>query len=297
MIGRSGRAAGLLAVALVAATYSMRPADPAAADPQARRTLAAAVERRLAIPASLLTSAARELEGGLRAGRTASSWILGGDADPGPLLARAARRWASAARDVRRARDLLASAGTPEMCPPVMTLPDLDPDEVDGAANDLADAGDRATALFELRAASERTLDALGRTLAALDAGDHAAAVAASADARLHLHATAAAYAGREAEMPTGSIWLETARALVDAAGRIAAARADGDDAAAAEAASAYEVAARDAALADRALGVALAEGAGSATGPALNRAAAVSDEIGAAAAAVSTLANDGGCG
>lgn len=287
---------GVLAVAVAAGLFSARPADPSRVDPAARAEIVATFQRRLVAPELALRALAARLDAALVAGRSASARILGGEADPGIAFADTAAAWRAAEPVASAAVRLLDSARQPAICPRSAELPSVDVAAFSEAASALATAGDRASTLFTMRRASERTLEALGETLAALERGEDPSALDHSRDARAHLDEVVAAYAGFEGVMPTASIWIETAGRLVDEARAMAEARSAGDATGAQQAAAAYEAAAADAPLADRALSVALSEGSAEVTGPPLARAGEVATAIADGAALVRSLADDGAC-
>jgi hypothetical protein len=266
MIGtRSGFAALVATVALVPLLGTAGP-DPSATV-MARRLV---IARAQAADASL-AALERQVEPVLEAARTGAAAVISGPDAPGAVLSTAAAELAAVAPAADSARAAVSglnrviAARDPGASP--APLPDGG-GEVRSIAAQLEGTATAADGFVAMRLRAGRVLDALGRALAALDAGEVADAADMVAEARADHDALAA----WEVELVTLPVWLEAAGAMVDAVEAIVAATRAGDAAAAAAAADAFAASSADAVTADRALRIAIGEGGAAVTAAPLGR-------------------------
>jgi hypothetical protein len=263
MIGRRG----WLAIGLVlgvGVAFGLRTADPLAADPALRgRIEQQAVEQAVAADRALAA-----LDRGLaRAGddmRQGSAAVGAGTDQPGPFFLSAATH-VDEGTAARMEAELqldglvrsLARLGTTEF-----TLLAWSAADHQVLVDQLENTAPAADVFLSIRLASEEAMHQLGVAAAAITRSDLDAARAAldAADAEV---ATVALARDRLDTLP---IWLDTTGELIAAARDIVAAAESNDPDALAEAVARYGEAAGAASLADRALAVALAEGAGGVT-------------------------------
>jgi len=126
---------------------------------------------------------------------------------------------------------------------------------------------------------------ALDTALRALDAGDVEAAASAVDEARSDHDAVVAL----EPKPVTLPLWIETTNEMIGAVERVIEATREGDVVAADEAAAEFAALADDAMTADRALRIAIGEGGGGVTAPALAAFASILGDLRDLRAAVAT--------
>jgi len=281
MIG-SGAARGLLATIVLGATLCLRPAAAAAADPPAQVARDGAVHDAAREATAGVVALSDVLDAARDAARRGSALVISGDQDPAPELVAAAAALEGGADLATRAQaDMRALAGIlasvdPGTEPPALAV---SAPTLLGIASQLRESAASATAFVERRHASEETLAALGSALGALEAGDLDGAEVALRTAR-EAQNTVAAW---ESPPPELSIWLETTSAMLSAADRIVVALRAGDPEDAGAAGVDYHEAASRAALADRALALAIAEGGGAVTATVLLRIAGALEDVASA--------------
>ncbi|MGH2463006.1 MAG: hypothetical protein ACRDFZ_05185 [Candidatus Limnocylindria bacterium] len=261
-------AASLASVVLLAVLVGARSPDAAEADPIRTAWLIAQAKGEAEAADAALADAESRMRDATDEARRGQAAVLTGTDRPTGALDAAAAGFESAATPLAEARASLERLG--------WTLRALGsgaaPPELRMEPSDATDIGAqwRAAAppceiLFDLRLDAETTLEALDDGLAALDADDPAAALAAIEMAA----ATVDQMRQFTDSLATLGFWVDIVDALIAAARDIALAAQAGDLAALAEAQAAYDAAAADAGRADRALAIALGEAAAQATGPA----------------------------
>jgi len=220
-------------------------------------------------------AALRELEAaiapGLDVARSGAARVVAGEDAPGEALVEAGRLLAAADPVAAHAADAVlalegarraARDGGTAMQPPAEGG---DLASIGAQVEGTAAAADR---FAEMRLRADRVLVALSTAIDALEAGDVTTASATLSRARDDQEAVAAWDVG----LVTLPVWTDAAGALLTAAEALLAATAAGDASAAAAAASVLEAQAEDAASADRALRIAMAEGGASVTAAPLSR-------------------------
>lgn len=290
MIGgrRFGMAVRVVAAGLlVGIPFSQRPAALAEADPP--RYLAAVEDAQLAavVADAALAAAADALGGAIDAARQAS-----GNASTGvelePALFEAAGSAATAAAgplaEARLALGRLAGrCAALGVAAPQLTL---DPDRATAVGGELEAAMDAAAGFIGLRADTSLVLESLATAGASLAAGDHAAATAA-ADRAAAARARVEPYA---AALPPLLLWLETSADLLAAVRDAATALRDGNATVAAAARARLADAAAEAAVSDRALGLAISEGASRVLGAQLGQLAGLARDVADTRAALAAV-------
>lgn len=231
-----------------------------------------------------------ELDAALDSARQGAALILDGDQPPQEPLAAAADLLdgaGPAAVEANAAASRLGGSLVAVYPRSETSIPDLPTGaELAGIAVQLRAAADAAEAFLPRRHAAEDTLAELERALAALDAGDIDAALAAldaAAEARSVL-------LDWEEPPPTLSLWLATTGAMIVAAQDIVDAAMAGDEAAARRAADAYAAAAAEAQRADVSLALSLSETAAGLTNTPLRRLADALAAVEEARAAAASL-------
>lgn len=289
-LGRSRRRAaarGVLAVLLVGATFAARPAGLAAGDPP--RHAAAVSDALAAIDGAehALGEAATALAAAIEAARLASTNAFTAEVIDASLFTAAASATRAAAAPVDEARlavgrvaQRTAALGLAALRPP------LDGARAVAAADAIEGATPAAEGFAGLRADTELALDALAAAVEDLGAGDHAAALVAAEEVdaaigRIEPYALA---------LPELRLWLETTGDLRDAVRAAATAIRDGDREAAAAAQARLADAAGEAAVADRALALAISEGASRVLGTPLGRLARLARDVADAQDALAAL-------
>jgi hypothetical protein len=232
----------------------------------------------------------RALEPAVAAARRGSARIVSGDAAPGEQLERAASAVASAEPLVREVAMTLEALNRARNARDPQVAPIREP----LAAGELVSIGaqlDAAATAGEEFAAMRRRADgvtqSLDAALGALERRDLDAAATSVATARRDHDALVAWNAG----LDTLPVWIATTDAMIDAMETIVDATRAGDVSAARDAAAAIAALESEAAVADRALRIAVSEGGAAVASPALARlsaaVAAVGDARGEAAAVV----------
>jgi len=290
MIG-SAAARSLIATLVLGALLALRPASAAAADPPGERAREAAIDSAAGVTATQVDELSAVLEVARDAARRGSALVVSGAQDPAPELLAAAAALEEGATVATRAQAAMTAlsgvfaAVRPRDAPPALAV---SAPTLLGIASQLRGSADAGRAFVERRHASEATLSAMGEALAAMERGDVDAAETALGAAR-DAQAVVGAW---DAQPPELSIWLATTSAMLDAADRIVAAVRSGDAAAADAAGADYREAAGRAALADRALALAISEGGAAVTATPLVRLAGALQEVAAARAALEELAS-----
>jgi hypothetical protein len=270
--------ASLGAAVLVAGVpFTQRPAAIAAADPP--RYAAAVGDARVAADAadSALAAAADALDRAIDAGRAASANASTGTAVEEGRFTDAAARARDAAAPLATAR--LALGRLAGRCATLgLAAPGLaaNPAVATAAGDGIADAVPAASGFIGLRADTSLVLDELAAAARALGARDVAAAGSAADRAEAAL--------GRVepfgVALPALRLWLETAGDLLAAVRSTVSAIDDGDAQAAEEAEARLRDAAGEAAVSDRALSLAISEGASRVLGTQLGQLAGLAREI-----------------
>jgi hypothetical protein len=274
------RAAAILAgLALLALLFGARTSTPGEADPVRRAWLLREAAAHAEAADGWLAVAERLMRGATDQARRGQAAVLAGPGDPEAAMNLAAVGFESAATPLSDAQtSLVALRWTLHAIDPAIIAPAssaMGGDAIAVAAQWRAAALPSA-ALADLRREAEATLDALGDALAALEADDPVASLAAldAAEAGLDEVAT------HSDDLAALGYWVETVQELIDAARGIALAVLAGDPVALAEAQAAYDVAAADANRADQALTIALGEAVVRTTGPAAASSAALQREV-----------------
>lgn len=242
----------------------------------ARRLVADRAQRADAALALLETALGPAVD----AARIGAARVVAGDESPGPLLQQAAdliaaaegpsgeaRRAVAALEEARRA--WMPQAGTLEQA--------TDAGELGSIAAQLGASAAAANEFAVMRRRALAVAATLQAALAALDAGDVAAARPLVARARDDHEAVEA----WEVELVTLPVWTETSDGMIGAVERIMSATDAGDRDAAQQAASDFAALSDDGATADRALRIAMGEGGSAVTAAPLGRLASVLSAIG----------------
>jgi hypothetical protein len=252
------------------------------------------VAERAASAEGALAALETALGPGVDAGRAAAGRVVTGDADPGPLLGEAAAVVRAAEDELAVALEALdgldgarAAVGTEA----ARIVRPAEAGELDSIGLQLASTAEAADAFADRRRRAAAVTTSLASSLRALEAGDMAGAEAhvarAAADHR--------AVAGWELGVPTLPVWVEATGELIAAAEQLVRATADGDAAAAREAARRMDELAEDADQADRALRIAISEGGTAVTAAPLGRLADVLRRTAEARLAVASILQTGG--
>lgn len=276
--GRGPAAAlGALAILLVGATFAARPAELAGGDPP--RHAAAVADALAALDGAehALDEAAAAVAAAIDAGRAASTNAFTGAAVDASLFTAAAAAARAAAGPVDEAR---LAVGRVAQRTAALGLEAPRPAFGGARAVSAADEIEASTAAADgfagLRADTALALDELAGAVDDLGRGDHAAALAAAdlvaaALARIEPYAVS---------LPELRLWLETAGDLREAVRAAAHAIRDGDAEAAADAEARLRDAAGEAAISDRALALAISEGASRVLGRPLGQLARLAREV-----------------
>jgi len=284
MIGTRASAAAL--TTLVAVVLGFGPGAPR---PEVALEAHRLVGERLEVADVELAALAAMLDDALETARSGAAAVLGGTEPPGPRLIEAGRMLTDAVADAQRAADAVAaleSAGR-AASPDVEPLPaGVDPTDLGSIGVQLGGTATAADVFAAMRLRAARVAATLDEALAALTDDDLDAADAAVAAAR----ADHAAVAGWDAGFPTLPIWVETADATIGAVERLLDGVRRGDDDAAREAAADFAALSDDATDADRALQIAMSEGAGSVTAAPLSRLVRAIEALGDQRATVARL-------
>jgi hypothetical protein len=282
------------AVLLLGLLFSLRPADPALANPAEAAHQHAALVAQASRTADALQRLEDQLRTALDAARDGAAAVVGGEDPPGPRFlaaadAAAADAVAAAAEPLRDAHAALEnlrglSSLTRASDPASLALTRSDLTGLEQQLRATAAAGDQFAAF---RRDTEQVLDRMRVALAATEAADPRSALAAANDGEERLRAVRP----WEAQMSTLSVWTDTVDGILSALADLARATTAHDAAAAASARSAYEAAAAGASRADRARAIAISEGAGKVSAPALEGLADAMERVQRARAGVSSLA------
>jgi hypothetical protein len=282
-------AAGLAAIVVLGAIFSLRSPDPAVADPAAAAALRAQLEAQAVAARTALRNLQRAISGAIDQARTGAALTIAGTQDPGAYFAGAGSRLGAAEALLTPARDAVANvAGSLAIAAPGSATyePSLGvrPGELLGTGAQLTTVAVAADAFVSMRRSTEATLAQLSAALAALAAEQPAKAIVAldAADAEL---AIVRAWPGQLQTLP---IWADTTEQLLTALRALARATIAHDVAAARAAERAYQTAADNGHHADQALAIAIAEG-GSAISSGAMRSAA--DELAAVEQTLADLA------
>ena len=269
MIGT--RAALSLTVTLVGLVVLIGPRD---ADPAAGVAAERLVRDRAQAATHALDTLRTAIQPGLDDARRAAAAVLSADEPPGSLLVAAGETIAAADEAAVSARRAVASLSGARSAIGHDLAPLAGPiavGELPSIGAQLAAAAPAADAFFELRRRADGLPETLEAALAALDRGDLEAADELVTQAREDHSLVAAS----EVEPVTLPVWIATTDAMITAMEQIVSATRAGDAAAASAAAEAFRALTDEAATADRALRIALGEGASSLTAPPLERLAA----------------------
>jgi len=284
MIGRQSLPFGVAAVALVVVLCNIGAPGPEAAAGADRL-----VAERAAVADAALATLAERLRPAVDAARDAGGRVIAGDEAPGPAFLDAAEIVTGATDAAAEARaacvELIAAlrARTVDAAP----LPACpDPGELASLAGQLGSTASAADAFADVRRHAEHVTVALDVALEALDDGDLDTAASAASEARADHDAVVAL----EPKPVTLPVWIATTNEMIGAVERVIEATRAEDAAAADEAAADFAALADDAVTADRALRIAIGEGGGGVTAPALAGLARVLDGIEDLRAAVAAL-------
>ncbi|HET7686118.1 MAG TPA: hypothetical protein VFM19_06945 [Candidatus Limnocylindria bacterium] len=268
---------GAVAVLLAGGTFAARPAGLAAGDPP--RHAAAVTDALAAIDGAehALDEAASALAGAIDAARAASTNAFTGETVNGSLFTAAAVATRAAAGPVDEAR---MAVGRVAQRTAALGLeaprPALDGSRAVAAGDGIEAATAAAEGFAGLRGDTALALDELAGAVDDLGRGDHAAALGAAdrvdeALVRIEPYAVS---------LPQLRLWLETAGDLNEAVRAAARALREGDAAAAAAAEARLRDAAGEAAVSDRALALAISEGASRVLGTPLGQLGRLAREV-----------------
>ncbi len=266
MIGTGSIASGVGSAILVAAVLGGGAADPSEslrADELVGERSSAALEALDALISALSPA--------LEAARDGSASALQGDAPPGASLLTAADLLQGATDEAEWAGQALAALDGARQArdPDALALPPaITPGELEEMAGMLRAAGPQAEAVAEVRHAAAEVLDRIDSALAALVDARHVDALREVAAARTSFDAVGQPARGGDAFI----IWHGTTDAMITAVTSLTEASSAGDPVAVASAAADFAAVAEDAPTADRALRIAIAERAETATGAAMSR-------------------------
>ena len=269
MIGT--RAALSIGVTLAGLVVLIGPRD---AEPAAGIAAERLVRERAQVATEALDQLREAIQPGLDDARRAAAAVLSADEPPGSLLLEAGDTIGAADEAAVAARRAVAGLNGARSALGRDLAPLVEPvavGELPSIGAQLAAAAPASDAFFELRRRAVGLPETLEAALAALDRGDLEAADELVTQARED-HALVVA---SDAEPVTLPVWIATTDAMITAMEQIVVATRAGDAAAANAAAEAFQALTDDAATADRALRIALGEGASSLTAPPLERLAA----------------------
>ncbi|MEO8245985.1 MAG: hypothetical protein ABI622_02590 [Chloroflexota bacterium] len=264
-------------IVLVGAPFTQRAPALAEADPP--RYAHAVDDARAAVDGAshALDEAAAALATAIDATRTASASAFSGSAIDAAAFAEAGRLARAAAAPLDEARAALArAAGRCAALAISVRQLTASSARATSAGDAITDSADAARGFLGLRQDTSLVLDELAAAAGALGAGDHGAAFEA-ADAAGAAMVRIEPYA---ASLPALRLWLETAGDLLATVDEAASALRDGDAAAAAAAQTRLRDAAGEAAVADRALALAISEGASRVLGSPLQQLAELSRDV-----------------
>ena len=252
-------ALGAVAVGGIGLLFGLRPTDPMLADP----ALASAYRQQLETTAGEADTALRQLGDGLqlalRSARQGAADTISGDAAPGPRLAIAGSQVEALGGRLRAARAALARLASQLAIGLRTDAPRLAlaPADLVSIGQALRDASAPSDAFVAMRLSSQGVLTELRAALIATDARQSTPALAAIGAAQRRM----AAVRAYQTQLVTLPIWADTTASLLDALQELARARLAKDLGREGRALRSYTSAAANAAQADRALAIALAEG------------------------------------
>jgi hypothetical protein len=285
MIGIRAAASAAVAIIGLAALVGPREADPGAAIAAERL-----VRERAEAAVVAIDDLREAIEPGLDAARSGAAGVLTEEADPGPRLREAGDLIAAAEAEAPRVlRAVAALDGARRAWRPALEpiAAPIVAGELVSIGSQVADSAPAADAFADRRRRALAIPATLEEAIAALEAGDLDAATTLVTRAR----ADHDLVAGWESPPPTLPVWIETSDAMVSAVEKLVAATRTGDVGAAREAADAFAARSDDGETADRALRIALSEGASALMAGPLERLAAVLGELDASRAAIAGLA------
>jgi hypothetical protein len=262
-------AAGVVIVGL-AALLGPRAADPATAI--GARSL---VHERGAEAIARLAALQRAIQPGLDAARVAGAAVVSAVDPPGDRITAAAELIIAAEDAALPARRSVADLNGARLAwrPDAVPIPlPLETGELGSIGAQLRAAAPAADAFAQIRLAAEGLAGVLEEAVRALERGDVSEAERLTSLARAD-HETVAEW---ETDIPTLPVWLDTTDAMIRSVEDILAATRVGDAEGAAAAAEAFAGLREEAATADRALRITLAEGGSALTATPLQRLAAV---------------------
>lgn len=266
MIGTRATASVLTTLTLV--VFGLGPGAPRPEMAiEARRLV---TDRHATADAELATLAAA-LDEALDVAHDGAAAVLGGTEPPGPAIVAASEALAGAVPLAERAASAVAALESARLAqsPDVVPLPaGVDAAELGSIAIQLAGTAEAADEFAAMRMHAANVPTELDTALASLTDGDLDAAGAALGRAR----ADHAAVAGWDAGFATLPIWVEVADATIGAVERLLKAIRADDTEAADRAAADFADLADEATRADRALQIAMSEGAATVTAAPLSR-------------------------
>lgn len=289
MIGRP-RFAGVLAITLLGGLLTLRPAIAAAADPALAELRARGAADTAAVAASAVDALGAVIDSAIAGARRGSALIIAGTDPPEvPLRTAAGALEAGSGTMADAAGALSVLAGTLAAVRPGEDAPRLEVTSTDllGIASQLRASADAAEPFVARRQAAEATLASLATALVALTDDRPAEATTAIATAR----AARTNVASWEGAPPELAVWLNTTGSMLAAAQQIADALEADDPDAAAAAGEVYRAAAQQAAAADRALALSIAEQGSAIAGTPLQRLARASQAVKDARAMIASIA------
>ncbi|MGZ8480941.1 MAG: hypothetical protein ACXWWO_00620 [Candidatus Limnocylindria bacterium] len=260
---------------LVLASLGARGPDPAAS-----RQAEELVRGRAQVALDALDRLASALEPALEAAREGSALAVQGDEAPGPRLEAAAEAVEGAATPADHAQRATAAldGALRARDPEATTLRSVvQTDALAAVAAERRPAATDADAVAEMRRRSSTALEAIDRSLATMVDGRYEAARVELAAARV-AHDALVGAGGSSDALP---VWLAATGAMITLVTTLIDATETDDTEAAAAASAEFAALAEDAAMADRALQIAISEGADSATRPAVARLAGALTAIG----------------
>ena len=285
MIGIRATASAAVAIVGLAALIAPRQADPGAAIAAER-----IVRERAEAAVVALDDLRAAIEPGLEAARSGAAGVLTDEGDPGPRLREAGELIAAAEVQAPRARRAVAALdgarrawrpGSQAIAAPVEV------GELASIGSQVGASASAADAFADRRRRSLAIPASLEDAVAALEARDVEAAPGGGGRAR----AAPPPLAARGAPPPTLPVWVETSDAMITAVEELVAATRAGDVAAAQAAADAFAALSDDGETADRALRIALSEGASTLMAAPLERLAAVLGDLDASRTEIGGLA------
>lgn len=247
------------------------------------------VADRAAAADEALVDLQRALEPALAAARRGAARVVAGDGSPQEqlqLAANATEAADDAAADAAAALRRLASALRARDTSAEIVEGPAAAGELPSIAGQLRATGEVGEEFAAMRRRADGVTESLDRALAALDDGRLDAAEEATAAARDHHQAIRQ----WEVAVVTLPVWVETTDAMISAMETILVATRADDDPRAREAAADFAALADEAAVADRALRIAVSEGGAAVSAAAIGRLAEVLDAVRRARAEVAAI-------